>query len=63
VTEALDADAIAVCRERDGLRTGVLLDDGRHLLVMNIAWGYDEGDPWAHVITNISPRSQGAMFR
>jgi hypothetical protein len=36
-----------------------VLIDGQRYLVFNIAWGYDEGDEWAHVTTNISPRIEG----
>ena len=36
-----------------------LLRDGRSLVVYNIAWGYDEGDDWAHVTSNISPSLAG----
>jgi len=28
--------------------------------VRNIAWGYDEGDDWAHITSNISPAIEGA---
>ena len=36
-----------------------LLRDGRSLIVYNVAWGYDEGNDWAHVTTNISPSLAG----
>jgi hypothetical protein len=45
---------------RDGLETEVELTDGRRLRVLNVAWGYDAGDHYAHVTTNISPRVPGS---
>jgi hypothetical protein len=50
---------IALMRARDGVDTQVLLRSGEGHLVCNIAWGYDEGDEWAHVTTNISPETPG----
>ena len=50
-----DASIIALLVARDGLHTCVHLVDGRVLHVMNIAWGYDMEDPFAHVTTNASP--------
>jgi hypothetical protein len=46
---------ITVLRDRTGTPTEVELKDGQLLVVLNIAWGYDEGDEFAHVTTNISP--------
>ena len=46
---------IEVLRSRDGVRTVVMLKDGRTLSVFNIAWGQDFGDPEYHVTSNISP--------
>jgi len=40
----------------------VVLRDGRRLMVHNIAWGYDMGDGWAHVTSNISPGIGGASI-
>jgi hypothetical protein len=39
--------------------TMVELSDGRSYRVWNIAWGYDAGDSWAHITTNISPDVSG----
>lgn len=48
-------------RDSDGLPTEVVLRDGQHLLVHNIAWGYDMGDVHAHVTTNCNiPTPSGA---
>jgi hypothetical protein len=55
VADPSDAALIALLRTRDGIATDVRLRDGLRLHVMNIAWGYDNGDAWAHVTTNISP--------
>ncbi|MET0884997.1 MAG: hypothetical protein ABWX92_00980 [Mycetocola sp.] len=35
---------------------------GDRYSVRNIAWGYDAGDEWSHVSTNVSPRIEGAPF-
>lgn len=55
--EPPDVSLIEVLRERDGVPTTVVLGDGQRLHVLNIAWGYDDGDEWAHVTTNVSPSS------
>jgi len=39
--------------------TLVVLRDGRWLIVHNIAWGYDMGDQYAHITSNISPSMAG----
>jgi hypothetical protein len=57
---ALDEDLVTLLQERDGVRTVVVLRDGRRFVVYDIAWGYDLGDQWAHVTTNISPGREGA---
>jgi hypothetical protein len=57
VTTPVDDDLIELFRERDGIPTRVDLEDGRRIRVTNIAWGYDDGDEWAHVTTNVSPLS------
>ncbi|WP_305785544.1 hypothetical protein [Symbioplanes lichenis] len=51
---------VKLLHDRDGVETVVLLQDGRRLVVYDIAWGYDLGDQWAHVTTNISPGREGA---
>jgi hypothetical protein len=56
VIDPADDSLISILRARDGVLTEVLLSDGQRLRVMNIAWGYDDGDEWAHVTTNISPK-------
>jgi hypothetical protein len=30
--------------------------------VYNIAWGYDFGDPYAHLSTDVSPGQEGRSF-
>ncbi|GHF00499.1 hypothetical protein GCM10017786_36690 [Amycolatopsis deserti] len=50
-----DDAIIQLLRQRDGVLTHVVLRDGKRLDVWNIAWGYDLGDEYAHVTTNISP--------
>ncbi|MCW2924391.1 MAG: hypothetical protein JWM98_1795 [Thermoleophilia bacterium] len=56
----LDGDLIDALRKRDGQRTIVVTADGTRHTVWNIAWGYDMGDEFAHVTTNISPQVEGA---
>ena len=50
-----DQDIIDLLVSRDAVPTVVRLKDGRSLAVMNIAWGYDRGEAYAHVTTNMSP--------
>ncbi|MEV6601986.1 hypothetical protein AB0M36_34805 [Actinoplanes sp. NPDC051346] len=57
---ALDKDLVKLLHDRGGVETVVMLQDGRRLVVFDIAWGYDLGDQWAHVTTNISPGREGA---
>ena len=54
-----DDELVDLLVQRDGVRTIVCLRDGRRLSVFNIGWGYDEGDSYAHVTTNISPNVRG----
>jgi hypothetical protein len=54
-----DDAVIAILRHRDGQETTVVLNDGRELSLLNIAWGYDDGVVSAHVTTNISPSEDG----
>jgi hypothetical protein len=46
---------LALLQERDGRPSEVALRDGRRLMIFNIAWGYDIGDEFSHVTTNVSP--------
>lgn len=57
--EPADRDLIDLLVRRDGDRTAIVLRSGLRLSVLNIAWGYDEGDTHAHVTTNISPNKDG----
>lgn len=52
---AQDEDLLESLDRRAGRETVVVLRDGRRLTVYDIAWGYDMGDAWAHVTTNVSP--------
>lgn len=54
-----DTALLDLLRAREGQRTTVVLADGKRLTVLNIAWGYDMGDEFAHVTTNISPEIEG----
>jgi hypothetical protein len=57
-----DGDIIALLRDRDGVPTEVELRSGQTARVLNIAWGYDEGDQYAHLSTNVSPVAEGFTF-
>lgn len=57
-----DDAIIRLLRDRDGVASEVVLHDGTELTVFNIAWGYDMGDEYAHVTTNISPDVDGASI-
>lgn len=54
-----DELVIDLLSSRDGQLTEVFLRDGRLYRVFNIAWGYDMGDEYAHVTSNISPSVEG----
>jgi hypothetical protein len=56
---AWDLRVLAVLQERDGVETLVDLEDGSRRMVWDIAWGYDMGDEYSHVTTNISPGAPG----
>lgn len=56
----MDKDIINVFKERDGIETSVELRNGKIYQVWNIAWGYDLGDSYAHITTNISPAIESA---
>lgn len=53
--EPRDSDLIDLLSARDGVRTLVAVQKGDTFTVLNIAWGYDLGDEYAHVTTNASP--------
>jgi hypothetical protein len=59
-TNASHDRALRILKQRNGKWSEVWLRDGRRVRVLNIAWGYDLGDPVAHVTTNISPLLAGA---
>ena len=51
-----DQHIIEVFKTTDQLEKAVYLDNNTILKVFNIAWGYDIGDDFAHITTNISPK-------
>jgi hypothetical protein len=57
--DPVDLAILDVLQGRDGRLTIVRLEDGRRLRTFNIAWGYDRGDRFSHVTTNISPDVEG----
>ncbi len=58
----IDAKIIQTLRERGGKWTTIELKSGESCRAFNIAWGYDFGDEWAHVTTNISPDQEGTSI-
>lgn len=58
--EHKDNEILEQLKRRDGIETEIILKDGTKLLVWNIAWGYDLGDDFAHITTNISPNIENA---
>ena len=54
-----DRAILDVLQQRDGRLSEVELKDSKVCQVWNIAWGYDAGDSWAHITTNISPEVAG----
>lgn len=58
--QARDEEILGILQGRDGVASQVVLSDGRKLIVVNIAWGYDLGEQFAHVTTNVSPGVDGA---
>ena len=46
-------------QERDGRLTEVTVRSGKQYRCFNITWGYDMGDEFSHVTTNISPFVEG----
>lgn len=54
-TAPADTELIELLQQRDGLLTTVRLKDGSTHVVRDIAWGYDLGDEYAHITTNVRP--------
>jgi hypothetical protein len=54
-----DLSILAELQDREGQLTEVVLRSGSVIRCFNIAWGYDTGDEFAHVTTNISPDVPG----
>ena len=57
-----DKKIIEIFKSRDAKETGVVLTSGAKYKVWNIAWGYDIGDEFAHITTNISPAQNDAQI-
>ena len=57
--EPLDGTIIEVLKKREGISTIVVTKSGLEFHVINIAWGCDLGDQYAHITTNISPSIEG----
>ena len=50
-----DKKIIDLFTTRDGVETIVELNNGAAISVWNIVYGYDIGDEFAHITSNISP--------
>jgi hypothetical protein len=61
-SEPVDEEIISLLQQRDRIATEVILRDGKCCLVYDIAWGYDDGDTFAHITTNISPGGPGSSI-
>lgn len=57
-----DKILIETITDLDGHELIVYLKNGEIKKVWNIGWGYDEGDDYAHIITNASPFINGASI-
>jgi hypothetical protein len=55
-----DEALLAMFQARDGSPLRAVLCNGNVLTVFNIAWGYDLGDEYAHVTSNVSPPVEGS---
>ena len=58
--EIKDNHIVNIFRNRDGQQTIVKLNNGKQYVVWDIAWGYDMGDEYSHITTNVSPGVEGA---
>jgi hypothetical protein len=58
MTPEVGRTILEILQMRDTATTDVVLANGEQFRVFNIAWGYDIGDDFAHVTTNISPDPQ-----
>jgi hypothetical protein len=58
--EHKDKSIIDFLKDRNGLETKVELKNGNLISIWNITWGYDIGDHFAHITTNISPKIDNA---
>jgi hypothetical protein len=54
-----DTRLIDILQQRDGMLTTLRLINGTENVVKDIAWGYDLGDEYAHITTNVSPGGDG----
>lgn len=51
----MDEHLIYHLKRQDSRWTTIHLSNGNQIRVFNIAWGYDLGDEYAHITSNISP--------
>jgi hypothetical protein len=57
-----DKKLIETIKNQDGNHLSIQLKNGEIKSVWNIAWGYDIGDDYAHITTNISPTIKGTSI-
>ena len=50
-----DQKIIDFFKKQNGVETKVELKNGTIISIWNIVWGYDIGDEYAHITSNISP--------
>lgn len=62
MTHPADTKIVETLERQDGKWTTIELRTGERYRAFNIVWGYDIGDEWAHVTTNISPEQAGASI-
>lgn len=51
----IDEHIIQHLKRQDSRWTTIQLFGGEKIRIFNIAWGYDLGDEYAHITSNISP--------
>ncbi|WP_144430593.1 hypothetical protein [Jannaschia donghaensis] len=58
-TLPVDDDLIKLLVSRSGILTVANLKVGLVSVFIDIVWGYDIGDQYAHITTNVSPGREG----
>jgi hypothetical protein len=53
--------ALHILKKRCGTWTDAVLVDGTRVRVLDVAWGYDQGDSDPHITANVSPGPSDAL--